>query len=54
MRRFWRPIATANASLVDSVEMRGRKNRRNLRLTRMPSQGISETADLMDCVVLHA
>jgi hypothetical protein len=50
MRHSWRTIATAKPSLADNSKMRGGKNRGKLRLTLAPSRGISETANLMDCV----
>jgi len=54
MRRFWHSIATAKASLAAYAKITGRKNRGKLRRIYTLPRGISETADLVDCVVRDA
>jgi len=54
MGHFWHTIATAKPSLAASRNVKGPKNRRKLRPIHALSQGISETANSMEWVVLHA
>jgi len=54
MHHFCRTIATAKPSLAANVQNMDRKNRGKLRLTYAPLRVISETANLVDCVVRDA